>query len=216
MSRAIFKGLSACLTVTVLIVAVGLLGNMIGFSQINVSNWVDIGLVACCLAGGYVSGKESSLWLLGGVTGGGFIALAAGILSVFLPVNFWGAVQVVCEGTLVGLLGGVAGRYGSRKVGGTWHAADNARYRRSKGIANWEDRFQHKDSYEKYAAEEPLNRETYSNKEKEDGFEKFHLADSENGSLDLDDEFEEKKRDSWILEKEKSYPWWEQDAVHKG
>jgi len=124
MGTAILRGISTALLVTVLTLLAGMLWIGMGMGGLSVYSLVDIGLVSSCLIGGYRTGKESGHWILGGIAGAGYVSVSAVLLALFLPLSSWGVVQVLGEGTLLGMIAGAfgAGRgYGSRS---TWRSRD--------------------------------------------------------------------------------------------
>ena len=114
MGTAILRGISLALLVTILTLLAGILWTAMGMSGLSLTRLIDIGLLLSCLAGGYRSGKESGLWLVGGLAGAGYVALGVALLALFLPVNGWGTLQVLGEGTFVGLIAGAVGMNYSR------------------------------------------------------------------------------------------------------
>jgi len=120
MGTALLRGISLALLVTILTLLAGMLWTAMGMSGLSLTRLIDVGLLLSCLAGGYRSGKESGLWLVGGLAGAGYVALGAALLALFLPVSGWGAVQVLGEGTLIGLIAGAIGMNYSRPGAKRW------------------------------------------------------------------------------------------------
>ena len=121
MGSYILRGITTALLVTVLTLFAGILWSTMGFGGLSISKLVDIGLLASCLVGGYRTAKESRAWFMGGVTGAGYVIVGTLLLALFLPISSLGFIQVLAEGTMIGL---VAGAFGSGKQGAassTWN-----------------------------------------------------------------------------------------------
>lgn len=127
MGTAILRGISASLLVTVLTLMGGMLWTAMGFGGISVSGLVDIGLLLSCLIGGYRTGKESGVWILGGVTGAGYVAVGSLLLALFLPLRSIGVFQVMLEGGLAGLIAGAIGARGTGRMRGMGRIASFGR-----------------------------------------------------------------------------------------
>ena len=112
MGLSVLRGISTALLVTVLTIFAGMVWGAVGLGGLSVSNLVDIGLVASCLIGGYRTGKESSRSILGAATGAGYVTLGTILLALFLPIQGWGFIQVLTEGTVLGLVAGTVGAKG--------------------------------------------------------------------------------------------------------
>lgn len=144
MGTAILKGISNALLVTVLTLLAGMLWMGMGMGSPSLSNLVDIGLVASCLIGGYRAARESRLWLSGGIAAAGYVLVGVSLLALFLPLRSVGIIQVLGEGTLIGLVAGAVGAGGTPKsrarLGskgrGRPYVSPNTSY---KGRINWED-----------------------------------------------------------------------------
>lgn len=145
MGNSILKGISAALLVTVITLLAGLFWTAMGFEGLSTSTLVDIGLIASCIAAGYVTGKESGQWILGGVSSLGYVLLCVVLVALFLELRAWGVIQVLAEGGLIGILsgafGGGSGGKNSRSAG--W---------RSPNFSSWGDSYSgsrggHSDSY---------------------------------------------------------------------
>ncbi|KLU59554.1 hypothetical protein CEB3_c45440 [Peptococcaceae bacterium CEB3] len=115
MSRAVLRGISASLLVTVLTLLAGMLWNATGLAFVSVSALVNLGLLLSCLAGSYRAAKDSGLWFLGGIAGAGYVALGALLLALFLPLSLAGVFQIMLEGAALGLVAGLMGIRGKRK-----------------------------------------------------------------------------------------------------
>lgn len=124
MGESILKGISAALGVTAITLLVGLLWTAMGLGGLSTSTLVDIGLIASCIAAGYVTGKESGQWSLGGVSGLGYVLLCVLLVALFLELRAWGVIQVLAEGGLIGILAGAfgAGSGGKRSRSSAWRA----------------------------------------------------------------------------------------------
>lgn len=121
MGSFILKGITTALLVTVLTLFAGIIWSAIGFGGLSVSLLLDIGLLASCLVGGYLTAKESGVWFMGGVTGAGFVTVGTLLLALFLPIQGWGFIRVLGEGALLGLVAGVFGA-GKKSVIKGWSA----------------------------------------------------------------------------------------------
>ncbi|MEL1133907.1 YrzE family protein [Desulfitobacterium sp. THU1] len=115
MGNSILKGMSAALLVTVITLLAGLFWTAMGFTGLSTTMLMDIGLVLSCLAAGYVTGKASGQWILGGASSLGYILLCVFLIALFLELSAWGVIQILAEGGLIGILAGAfgAGREGS-------------------------------------------------------------------------------------------------------
>ncbi|MHB1654016.1 MAG: TIGR04086 family membrane protein [Desulfitobacteriaceae bacterium] len=114
MGTVILRGISSSLLVTVLTLLGGMLWNAMGLGGISVSELLDIGLMLSCLVGGYQTGRGSGIWILGGLTGAGYVAVGAMLLALFLPLRSWGVLEVILEGGVLGLIAGAFGAGGMR------------------------------------------------------------------------------------------------------
>lgn len=109
MGSAVVKGITASLLVTVLTLLAGIVWSSMGFGGLSISQLIDVGLIASCLAGGYRTAKESGTWFMGGVAGAGFVVIGTLLLALFLPIRGLGFLQVLGEGALIGLAAGAFG-----------------------------------------------------------------------------------------------------------
>lgn len=114
MGSYVLRGITTALLVTVLTLFAGIIWGAMGLGGLSISQLVDIGLLASCLVGGYRTAKESQEWFMGGVTGAGYVIVGTLLLALFLPIRGFGFIQVLFEGTLIGL---VAGAFGAGKKG---------------------------------------------------------------------------------------------------
>lgn len=114
MFYSILRGISTALLVTILTLLAGMAWGTMGLGWVSVSQLVDIGLIASCLAGGYRAGKDSGRWVLGGAAGAGYVALGTALLALFFPIQGWGFIQILGEGSIAGL---AAGAFGAGKKG---------------------------------------------------------------------------------------------------
>ena len=94
MHSCILKGITTALLVTILTLCAGIAAGALGFSGLNISGLVDIGLLLSCLIGGYRAGAGSGEWLSGGITGAGYVAVGTLLLALFFPIRVWGFIQV--------------------------------------------------------------------------------------------------------------------------
>ena len=150
MGESILKGISAALGVTAITLLAGLLWTAMGLGGLSTSTLVDIGLIASCIAAGYVTGKESGQWILGGVSSLGYVLLCVILVALFLELRAWGVIQVLAEGGMIGILAGAFGagsggkksrRRGFYNGGGTY----NTYYDFSREDADSEDHMEHWD-----------------------------------------------------------------------
>ncbi|HHY27664.1 MAG TPA: TIGR04086 family membrane protein [Desulfitobacterium dehalogenans] len=109
MGNSILKGISAALGVTVITLFAGLIWTALEVGGLSTGTLVDIGLVASCIAAGYVTGRESGQWVLGGVSGLGYVLFCVILVALFLELRAWGVIQVLAEGGLIGILSGAFG-----------------------------------------------------------------------------------------------------------
>ena len=120
MGGFVLRGITTALLVTVLTLFAGIIWNAMGSSGLSVSRLVDIGLFLSCLVGGYRAAKESGVWLMGGVTGAGYVIVGTLLLALFLPIRGLGFLQVLAEGALIGLVAGAIGAGAKARVGSAW------------------------------------------------------------------------------------------------
>lgn len=115
MGSSVLKGITTALLVTVLTLFAGIAWGATGFGGLSVSKLVDIGLLVSCLIGGYRAGKESGQFLLGGITGAGYVIVGTILLALFLPIQGWGFLQILAEGSVIGLIAGAMGAGGPKR-----------------------------------------------------------------------------------------------------
>lgn len=120
MGSNVLRGITTALLVTVLTLFAGIIWGTMGLGGLSISQLVDIGLLASCLIGGYRTAKESREWFLGGVTGAGYVVVGTLLLALFLPIRGLGFIQVLVEGTLLGLVAGAFGAGHKGIVAKTW------------------------------------------------------------------------------------------------
>lgn len=120
MGGFILRGITTALLVTVLTLVTGILWNAMGFGVLSASRLLDIGLFLSCLVGGYRAAKESGSWVMGGITGAGYVTVGTLLLALFLPIRGLGFVQVLAEGALIGLAAGAIGAGTKADRGNTW------------------------------------------------------------------------------------------------
>ncbi len=117
MGLLILKGITTALLVTVLTLFAGIVWGVMGLGGLSVSLLLDIGLLASCLVGGYRTAKESGEWLTGGIVGTGYVTVGTLLLTLFLPVQGWGFIQILVEGAIIGLVAGAVGAGGAKGIG---------------------------------------------------------------------------------------------------
>lgn len=123
MGNSILRGMSTALLVTVITLLAGMFWTAMGLGGLTMSTLVDIGLIASCVTAGYKAGKVSGQWILGGVSALGYVILCIMLLSLFIKVSGWGAIQVLGEGGLIGILAGAFGAgsaTGGNRPAGSW------------------------------------------------------------------------------------------------
>lgn len=86
MGNTILRGVSSALLVTVITLLAGIFWSSMGYGGLDPSSLVDIGLVASCVTAGYRSGKESGIWLWGGVAALGYVSLSIILAALFYPL----------------------------------------------------------------------------------------------------------------------------------
>lgn len=145
MGSYVLRGITTALLVTVLTLFGGIVWSSMDLGGVSISQLLDIGLLASCLIGGYRTAKESGLWLMGGVTGAGYVTVGTLLLALFLPIQGWGFIQVLAEGVLIGL---IAGAFGA----GTKPSAKSPRN-------SSQSQTHFRPSYAGYATNESVNRE---------------------------------------------------------
>lgn len=116
MGRYFLRGITTALLVTFITLFTSLVGGVIGLGGLNISQLLDIGLLASCLIGGFRSAKESGQWWMGGAVGAGYVTVGTLLLALFLPIRGWGFIQVLGEGTIIGLVIGAFGAGGVKGV----------------------------------------------------------------------------------------------------
>ena len=116
MGPYVLKGITTALLVTVLTLFAGIVWGAMGLGGLSISRLLDIGLLASCLIGGYRTAKESGVWLLGGVTGAGYVTVGTLLLALFLPIRGLGFVQILAEGVILGSVAGAIGAGGTKGV----------------------------------------------------------------------------------------------------
>ncbi|WP_088188357.1 TIGR04086 family membrane protein [Desulfosporosinus sp. FKA] len=131
MLSCVLKGITTALLVTLLTLLAGMLWGATGLGGLSVSSLVDIGLLASCLVGGYRTSRESGEWIMGGITGFGYVTVGTLLLALFLPIRVWGFIQVLGEGAILGIIAGAFGAGGSKgSVRGSWGGGKaNTNYR---------------------------------------------------------------------------------------
>ncbi|MGC7869961.1 TIGR04086 family membrane protein [Desulfosporosinus sp. SYSU MS00001] len=131
MLSCVLRGITTALLVTLLTLVAGMLWGTMGLGGLSVSNLVDIGLLASCLIGGYRTSRESGEWIMGGITGFGYVTVGTLLLALFLPIRVWGFIQILGEGAILGIIAGAFGAGGSKgSVRSSWSGGKaNTNYR---------------------------------------------------------------------------------------
>ncbi|WP_088228934.1 TIGR04086 family membrane protein [Desulfosporosinus sp. FKB] len=131
MLSCVLRGITTALLVTLLTLVAGMLWGTMGLGGLSVSNLVDIGLLASCLIGGYRTSRESGEWIMGGITGLGYVTVGTLLLALFLPIRVWGFIQILGEGAILGIIAGAFGAGGSKgSVRSSWGGGKaNTNYR---------------------------------------------------------------------------------------
>ncbi len=125
MGSYVLRGITTALLVTVLTLFGGILLGTMGLGVLSVSQLLDIGLLASCIIGGYRTAKESKSWLMGGVAGAGYVIVGTLLLALFLPIRGLGFIQVLLEGTFLGLVAGAFGAGKKDAVSSAWSGTRN-------------------------------------------------------------------------------------------
>jgi len=177
------------------------------------STFVDIGLISSCIAAGYVAGKESGQWILGGVAGLGYVLLCIFLMALFLELKPWGIVQILAEGGLIGMLAGAIGAGPGGAKGRTKYWA------RTRNLPLWEDNYYSYSAREKDTHLEDWDdllkedKNSYSDSySKEDWQEDWPKAKGGSDNLWEEVKWEEKKRKAQDDFKKKK-AWWEEDVL---
>jgi len=136
MGSFILRGITTALLVTVLTLFAGIVWGVMHLGGLNISRLLDIGLLASCFVGGYRTAKESGEWWLGGIVGAGYVTMGTLLLALFLPVRGWGFIQVLAEGTIIGLVAGAVGAGGAK--GTRMSAWSGKRLQGTPSYANYE------------------------------------------------------------------------------
>lgn len=123
MGSYVLRGITTALLVTVLTLFVGILWGAMGLGGLSNSQLLDIGLLVSCLVGGYRTAKESNVWFMGGVAGAGYVIVGTLLLALFLPIRGLGFIQVLAEGTFIGLVAGAFGAGKKGAVSSTWNGS---------------------------------------------------------------------------------------------
>jgi hypothetical protein len=111
----ILRGITTALLVTVITLFAGMVWGAMGFGGLSTSGLLDIGLMISCIIGGFRTAKETGEWVTGGITGAGYVAVGTLLLALFLPIRTWGFIQVMGEGTVIGLVAGAFGAGGAAR-----------------------------------------------------------------------------------------------------
>lgn len=233
MGSYVLRGITTALLVTVLTLLAGIVWSSMGLGGLSISKLLDIGLLASCLIGGYRTAKESNVWFMGGVAGAGYVTVGTLLLALFLPIRGLGFVQVLAEGTLIGLVAGaLAGNketaastwnrqrnkthftpsyvgYGKADQGSsdlTWDTEENFTPRADSSELNWLD-----SSEEEF----PKISETRQDSVVEWPWDREKKHNNEHLNLDVDADgttSSEPRNDLTIWNKveEKAKPWWEE------
>jgi len=106
---SIVKGVTMGLLVTIFTLLVVLGTNMVGVEKSIISYVVDFGLLLSCLAAGYKASRTSGRILPAGLAAGGYAVIGILLLAVYFPIEPIAALQIVAEGTGVGLIAGLFG-----------------------------------------------------------------------------------------------------------
>lgn len=225
MGSYVLRGITTALLVTVLTLFAGIIWSTMGLGGLSISQLVDIGLLVSCLVGGYRTAKESKEWFMGGLTGAGYVIVGTLLLALFLPIQGMGFIQVLVEGTLIGL---VAGAFGAGKKGvvtSTWNGRPN-QYHFTPSYAGY-DKNDHNSNSMEWDAEEFAPSKSNWIKSTEDEFQEVRKIkmdsvedavvewpwDRENRNKITERESEQVRNDLVVWDKgeEKAKPWWEKE-----
>lgn len=228
MGNSILRGIRTALMVTIITLVAGMFWTSMGFGGLTMSTLVDIGLIASCVAAGFRAGRESGQWILGGFASLGYVALCIVLLALFLKVSGWGAIQVLAEGGLIGMLAGTVGAgigTGKKRATGTWQSFGRPSYSSWGSRSTMDEWDSHLNDWD---AREALD-EFQSSSYREDNLDQ--KADEwpnkgENRDWKADEwvgseETKNRKADeweSWVREEKKKQTitrnaWWEEDVL---
>lgn len=205
MGSNILRGISAALFVTVITLIGGILWHSFGYEGLNVTTLVDIGLVASCITAGYRTGKESRIWFLGGIAALGYVGLSILLAALFLPISGWGAVQILAEGGLIGIL---AGAFGAGKQGLSFEGMGSRRAAHPLAVSSsawddegqWEERYEQSYSHKEHSDDQKESEwDQWMGRDQELKLEKDKKAPKENKMSQVDEEdwFKGEKRAWW-------------------
>ncbi len=215
MGRAVLRGISTALLITVLTLVAGILWSSTGLGVVSISQLVDVGLLASCLIGGYRTGRETSHWVFGTLVGAGFVTIGTLLLALFTPVRGIGFLQVLLIGTLIS---SVAGAFGmgslNRKVSHSSGPRRTPAYSPWSKTDDWqtvsEDQWTIVNAEPEQGSNNLIINEQKLNSDREDvGLKGAYLRLSPfEGSSFLENN-EEMKR--YAGQSQSSSPWWEED-----
>lgn len=239
MGTAVLRGVSAGLLVTVLTLMGGMIWTAMGMGGVSATTIVDIGLFLSCVVGGYRTGRESQTWVLGGVTGALYVGVGALLLALFLPLRAAGVLQVILEGTVLGLIAGAIGAGGrvgrgftrppgiSRRSGYhayagedrmEWHSPETEEH----SPEDWESTFQEEPMHDhrpsrmqRRNSELPDWDELSSHVHKEDDAEQEFRGEREKVGIQRGEEEFLNREERKVVGYERRSPWWEED-IGKG
>lgn len=228
MGNIILRGISSALVVTVITLLAGMLWSTMGYGGLNPSILVDIGVIASCAVAGYRSGKESGVWFWGGVAALGYVSLSIILVALFLPISGWGALQILAEGGVIGLLAGAFGTGGAlakRTPRSGWGQGLSSRASFWNNKSNeWDDweRSNYWDSSTRSGKKENVDVEentevNHSGSDQEGEWEDWMSGDSISpATIDEDEGYERVKgrgnQEDWHLRRPEKKVWWEEDV----
>lgn len=212
MGNNILRGVSSALFVTVITLLGGMLWNTLGYEGLNVTTLVDIGLIVSCITAGYRTGKESKIWFLGGIAALGYVGLCIILAALFLPISGWGAVQILAEGGIIGIL---AGAFGAGKQGLSIDGMGSRRNTLSHPLpfssSSWDDERHGEEPYnDRY--EERYKRSETSDNQRESEWDQWMTKDRD-GKINKDkqeDKISQVNEDNWFKDEKRA--WWDEET----
>lgn len=215
MGNNILKGISSALFVTVITLLGGILWNTLGYQGVNVTTLVDIGLITSCITAGFRTGKGSRIWFLGGLAALGYVGLCIILAALFLPISGWGAVQILAEGGLIGIL---AGAFGAGKQGLSIDGIGLKRSASSHPLAfsssSWDDERHWEERYDD-RHEEGYGRNEESDNKKESEWDQWMSKDRDDRDVKInkdkhEDKISQVSEDNWLKGEKRA--WWDEET----
>ncbi|ADY56769.1 hypothetical protein Sgly_2484 [Syntrophobotulus glycolicus DSM 8271] len=125
MSKSILKGITTGLLVTVLTLLAVFSSAVLGFDQDTITYVIDFGLMLSCLSAGYKAARDSGMLIPAALAAASYALIGILLLALFFPINPSGAISVIGECLILGLLSGILGtgimKKGRLESGRTYH-----------------------------------------------------------------------------------------------